>query len=196
MLRDLFNNQRFVGALGIFALVYLAYSVSKPFREESDFNSPEYAGEGFDEYDDEALYGDEGGSGMQGAAASSWTPGQSVLNGSLIWNTDPARDPFASDGPVHTSPGTALAVAPASVPKMPRLDALVVGPDSVLAILDDRIVRVGDRHGAFQVTRISRQGVRISAANESVWLPVPGRSIASPGRNSIAENRGGGSSGE
>ncbi|MEM8769902.1 MAG: hypothetical protein AAGE43_20895, partial [Pseudomonadota bacterium] len=179
-----------------FALIYLAYSVSKPFREESDFSSADYPEAGYEdaEFDDDYLYGGGGGTG-QDAPDPDWSPRQSVLSGTLIWNTTPARDPFTNKTPVQTASGAPIPVALAPVPNVPRLDALVVGPDSVLAVLDDRIVRVGDRHGDFRVTGISRKGVRISAANESVWLPVPGRGIGNH-KPELAEAGGGDSSGE
>jgi hypothetical protein len=55
---------------------------------------------------------------------------------------------------------------------VPRLKALVAGPDSLFAVLNDRIVREGDLIGGYQVTRIATDGVRIASRFQSHWLAV------------------------
>lgn len=56
--------------------------------------------------------------------------------------------------------------------RLPSLDALVAGPNSLLAVLDDRIVRVGDSSGIFRVVHINRNGVALRAADSDYLLRV------------------------
>ena len=162
MIRRLFNNRCFVIGLAACSLALMLYSVSAPFLEDPEFGDaedPEFY-----------LITEEVDDGAESAAVR---PGRSVLSGQLTWNASPRRNPF---GPLsgEGAPVT-LVSSPVAVPGpsgLPRLDALVAGPESLLAVLDDRIVREGDRIGDYRVDRIRADGVRIVSRDRSHWLSV------------------------
>lgn len=162
MIRRLFNNRYFVIGLATCSLALMLYSISAPFLEDpafADAEDPEFYLIAEAPDDEEAAF-----------AAR---PGRSVLSGQLTWNADPRRNPF---GPVAGGAETVTAVsrpvAAAGLPGLPRLDALVAGPESLLAVLDDRIVREGDRVGDYRVERIRADGVEIVSRDRSHWLSV------------------------
>lgn len=165
MIRNLFNNRWFVVALAVGSGLILVRSVAAPFFDEPDFSDvedPEY-------YLDAEV--DDSGAGNSEMAALQ--PGQSVLSGQLNWNTEAHRDPFSrGHSPLVAESVVVVSVAGSSLPVLPRLDALVAGPESLLAVLDDKIVREGDSIAGFRVARIDSDGVLLSAANTSHRLRV------------------------
>ena len=173
MIRKLFNNRAFIIGLAVCSGLLMVRSVATPFLDEPDFADVEAPV--FDP-DAEAIGELEVVATEEPAAAAEaaiWRADQSVLSGQLTWNEAPHRDPFASDGdaPVTTAGITATVSRP-TVVGIPRLDALVAGPDSLLAVLNDQIVREGDLVGGYEVTRIARDGVRIASRFQSHWLAV------------------------
>lgn len=165
MIRNLLNNRWFVITLALASGLLLARSLAAPFFAATDFSDvedPEF-------YLDEAV--EESASDNPEPAAL--VPGQSVLSGQLNWNEDPQRDPFRRIPPaVHPVTGVLSTAAHGGPSGLPRLDALVAGPDSLLAVLDNRIVRQGDLVAGYRVARIDRSGVLLSAAGGNHRLSV------------------------
>ena len=173
MIRRLFNNKAFVIGLAACAGLYMVYSITAPMLDEPDFSDVEAPA--FDPDDTQAeLEVVATAAEPQKPAEEVWRAGQSVLSGQLTWNGRPNRDPFAGlrvASPVSagSEPAEPRAVAIICVP---RLDALVAGPNSLFAVLNDQIVREGDLISGYQVTRISPDGVRVSSRFASHWLAV------------------------
>ena len=171
MIRKLFNNRAFIIGLAVCSGLLMLHSVATPFLDQPDFADVEAP-----VFDPDAEAMGE----LEVVAADApepvpetaiWRADQSVLSGQLTWNEAPRRDPFAG-----SSKSVAVAVSsdvsrptPAGIP---RLDALVAGPDSLLAVLNDQIVREGDLIDGYQVTRIATDGVRIASRFQSHWLAV------------------------
>ena len=186
--RDLFNNRAFVLTLAAASFLFLAWSVAAPLLERPDFSEvavpvdfpedvveevvDEAVDEGATRRDTRRLAVSGGNAGDAGTAVANGSP-NAVQIGRLSWQADPARDPFAPSGdlPVQGKDDPQV-TRTNSLPSVPRLNALVAGPRSLLAVLDDRIVREGERIRGYRVSTITRRGVRITAGNESVWLSV------------------------
>jgi len=164
VIRNLFNNRAFVIVLAVCSGLLMLRSLAAPFLEQPDFDDVE---------DPEFFLAETDIDGITSDEPLIWRADQSVLSGQLTWNDSPARDPFvrmavgpgAVDLPVQVLPA-------ATMDGLPRLDALVAGPKSLLAVLNNRIVREGDLIGAYQVTRIRPDGVRIASRHETHWLSV------------------------
>ncbi len=140
-------------------------SIAAPFLDEPDFSDVEDPG-----YYTDELVGDGVSEELE---VISVQPGESVLSGQLNWNMEPRRDPFSRGDSEVLVERTATAVGSSGgLPIVPRLDALVAGPDSLLAVLDDRIVREGDVIAGFRVSRIDSDGVLLRAGNVSHRLRV------------------------
>ena len=69
---------------------------------------------------------------------------------SKVWGQDPFGAP---PGAVDESGGGAQPMAPA------ELQGIIAGPGGMVAIIDDRIVRIGDRVGAELVVEITPRAV-------------------------------------
>lgn len=165
MIRALFNNRWFVITLAVAAGLFMVRSVAAPFLEQPDFADAE----------DPEFYLDDPA--QAEAEAEAETPvrpsGQSVLSGALSWTNAPGRDPFtASDRQAVEQSRTLFQASTPDASRLPRLNGLVAGPESLLAVLDDRIVREGDRIGAFLVQNIEPGGVRLTAGYTDHWLRV------------------------
>ncbi len=160
MIRRLFNNRYFVIGLAACSLMLMLTSIGAPFLERPEFDDAEDP--------DFYLLAEETADEDQPVVVR---PGRSVLSGLLTWNDSPRRDPFS---PVSGDTETVVrrSVPMGRTPVLPRLDALVAGPESLLAVLDDRIVRVGDRIGEYRVERIRENGVLIASVNRSHWLAI------------------------
>jgi hypothetical protein len=171
MIRKLFNNRAFIIGLAICSGLLMVRSLAAPFLDEPDFadvEAPVFDPDGEALAELEVVATDKT---APAAEETIWRADQSVLSGQLTWNEAPQRDPFASPG---KSPDAKVSIeTTASLPTvvgMPRLDALVAGPDSLFAVLNDQIVREGDLVGGYEVTRIASDGVRIASRFESHWL--------------------------
>lgn len=100
----------------------------------------------------------------------------------LQFNENPQRDPFINS-PIEAAPLAAVEIiATAPVKKtttvraapLPQLTAVVHSKDQTAAVIDNRIVRQGDRVGHYQVQSILRDHVVLASAssNHSVKLRV------------------------
>ncbi len=175
MVRKLFNNRIFIIGLAVCSGLLMVRSIAAPFLDEPDFADVEAP-----VFDPDAELGDEpdivSAVTAEPAPAAEpedelWRADQSVLSGQLTWDSHPRRDPFSGSSELLLVRGdTEPMVAPAG--GLPRLQALVAGPDSQFAVLNDQIVREGDLIAGYQVTRIATDGVRIASWQESHWLAV------------------------
>ena len=182
--RNLFNNRAFVLTLALVSFLYLAWSVAAPLLERPEFGDVavpmgfpeddvgEMVDVGTQRRDTRGLAVSSSSTGGTGRAVADGSP-NAVQIGRLSWQADPARDPFAPSGVLPAQGKDGLQVPRTNpLPSVPRLNALVAGPRSLLAVLDDQIVREGEHIRGYRVSTISRRGVRITAGNESVWLSV------------------------
>jgi hypothetical protein len=172
MIRKIFNNRAFVITLAVCSGLLMLRSIAAPFLAEPDFGDVEDPEFYLDA--DASAFADGSGHADEGMGEPEiWRADQSVLSGQLTWNASPRRDPFAPglEGPEATAVVRREAW-PQQTHGLPRLNALIAGPVSHFAVLDDRIVREGDLIGGYQVTRISPDGVRIASLSETHWLSV------------------------
>ncbi len=193
----LFNNRAFVAVLALGSVLLLARSVVAPFLDRPDLSSVpvpvDFPEEGV------AAAGREPAG---GAARTFRTPtaipraggeadGSAAVNiGGLSWRAAPQRDPFSPRAGAEAA-GARPALDPGEpqTPALPTLDALVAGPESLLAVLDDRIVREGDELRGYRVVRISLDGVRVRSARGSLWLTVDGGDHAAGGAEEQASGQ-------
>ena len=116
---------------------------------------------------------------IEAASADAIAPTQ------LRWDSAAVRDPF---GPVVLSAAVVtplpVVVAPletvsvATVEAAPTLDAVLNTPSAHIAVIDGRIVRVGDKISGRPVLRIDTASVALgasSAASEPLLLKLPAR---------------------
>ena len=112
-------------------------------------------------------------------------PDHSIVPTQLRWNSAAVRDPF---GPVVVSAalGTALPVAAAPVETVsvtaveaaPTLEAVLNTPSAHIAVIDGRIVRVGDTISGRAVLKIGTASVALGRSHEAsepllLKLPAP-----------------------
>ena len=179
MIRKLFNNRAFIIGLAVCSGLLMIHSIAAPFMDGPDFSEMEAPP--FDpEYEAptelEIVAAMEGATGIDDGVNEEdpvWRAEQSVLSGQLTWNSAPHRDPFSNGRaePVRVSEIGSVPTEPMA-DGVPRLDALVAGPNSLFAVLNDQIVREGDLLGGYQITRIAPHGVRIASRWQSHWLSV------------------------
>lgn len=140
MVKRLMNNPWFVGALGLFASIYLGWSVAQPlFFDGTDF-SADALGIEFNLSDDFAEDRD--------------TAGRSAPQRENIrWLHDVERDPFA---------GMAYAMPDAEQPAgLPRVGALFISQGVRAAVVENRLVHVGDSVAQYTVTAIGEDFVEL-----------------------------------
>ena len=175
-MKDLFNNRWFIAALAAGSVALVVQSVAVPLMREPEFADAEPIVEDYlvPQSGESVTFA---GNAIQTDAARRPAPqrsGESVLIHRLTWNDTPHRDPFSSrpakTQSVQATVDTAIPTTPRNYAP-PRLDALVAGTSSRFAVLDDQVVSEGDRIGEFRVTRIAKDGVRVSTGIRSVWLP-------------------------
>ncbi|NKB99867.1 MAG: hypothetical protein GKR90_15405 [Pseudomonadales bacterium] len=169
MFKNLFNNPWFIGALGVCASIYLGWAIAKPIFfddnievvqdtvEQSDDSDGSEAfadedSEAYDTYGDEYDQDDE-----DGDIVARRTPvdRSAVIQerGHIGWLDDIERDPFAN------SP---LAVQNAGNAELPTLEALFLSDGVQAAVIENRLVHVGDTVAHFRITEIGENFVRVS----------------------------------
>ena len=161
MFKNLLNNPWFVAAFGVFAFGYLAYVVAVPIF--FDDNPAEYAAEqdypydqDMDGLDDPELDTDDFNTGSSSALASI-----ELQRREIRWLNDVDRDPFA---------GTSLASDAQSYTQLPRVGALFVSSAVQAAVVNNRLVRVGDTVDQYQVSVIGPNHVEVIQAGKSIRL--------------------------
>ncbi len=145
MLKNLFNNPWFVASMGIFATIYLGYTLIKPIFFDgaqgvaSDDIVPPFE-EVLDEFDQQV-------SGLQRNSRDAAADKREKIG----WLESVNRDPFASTRIDEDAQTTQL----------PRVGALFVSDGVQAAVVNNRLVRVGDKVADFQVTEIGLAHVQL-----------------------------------
>ena len=151
-MKNLFNNPWFVAALGAFAMIYLGISVAKPlFFDDStntDFVGEEF--EIFDEFEDQVA-----------ASVSGRSTGLAANRDEIAWLSDLSRDPFS---------GSLIADELGTADVLPKVEALFVGAGVQAAVINNRLVRVGDMVDRYRVTHIAAQHVQVSLGERTYRL--------------------------
>ena len=141
-MKNLFNNPWFVGALGLFGLFYLGFAVVMPLVSTSQVASSVGLEVPFLGLDDD----------QTNPVVMSQTTERNLDDIAWLQNID--RDPFA---------GTNLADPQAGQPvQLPRLIALFVSDGVQAAVLNNKLVRVGDEIDRFFVAEIGKHSVTVS----------------------------------
>ena len=160
MLKNQCNNPWFIGGLGVFASIYLGWSIAKPlfFEETPDFAGDEPG------YDVGIDGGDQDESLTQGQSYSlSSIERAAVVNDRAYigWLDDVERDPFA-DSP--------LAVESIATTELPTVEALFLSDGVQAAVIENRLVHVGDMVAQFEVTEIGKDFVQVSRSGKHFRL--------------------------
>ena len=169
MLKNLFNNPWFIGALGVFASIYLGWAIAKPiffddandvagYEESYDSAYDDYDAEYDEEYDYDPPASSEGRS-----YALDPVDRDAVVRGReyIGWLDDVERDPFAN------SP---LAVETVAATELPKVEALFLSNGVQAAVIENRLVHVGDMVAQYKVTEIGKDFVRVSRFGEQFRL--------------------------
>ncbi len=160
-MKNLLNNPKVVAALGIGALVLVFDALVVPLLESvSEVVLEPVEDPLVDDPDDLILADTE--------PTVSRVSGPSVASGGLTWNDESRRDPFSN---VQNS--IISHVASDQQFTLPRLDALVAGPESSLALLNGKVVSVGMTLGGFTVIAIDRAGVTLRSGRGEHRLKYP-----------------------
>ncbi len=159
-MRNLLNNPWFVAALGIFAAAYLGVSLVLPLISE---DSPSVA-----DVPPLDLFGDPvRGGDVASIANVTGLQANPVLEGreSIGWLYDIERDPFSGS----------LLNAEVSEPEvLPSIGALFVGAGVQAAVVNERLVRVGDSIDRFVVVEIGAQHVVLRRGQKEYRLEPAG----------------------
>ena len=148
-MKNLFNNPWFVAAIGAFAMIYLGLTVVKPLLN-GDQTAVADSGD-YEDFED-----------VDGRAVASGTRGVSVLaRENISWLHDVDRDPFT---------GTSLAREVNLAGPLPKVASLFVGAGVQAAVINNRLVYVGDVVDHYRVTNIAAQHVQVSLAGRSYRL--------------------------
>ncbi len=152
MLKNLFNNPWFVACLGVFASIYLGYSIAKPIF--FDDGSEVAEGDFVPPFEEHAVTG-------PAAAAGRMNREVAVVKRERIgWLDNVSRDPFA---------GTAIEQGMDET-QLPKVGALFVSDGVQAAVVNNRLVRVGDKVADFRVTEIGLAHVKLKRYGKSYRL--------------------------
>lgn len=165
-MKHLFNNPKFVGFLGLGAVVLLFNSLVMPFLDTDGDVVYEPVEDPLAE-EDEMIF-------TSTREVAVEPTGPSVASGLLTWNSFPGRDPFsnaasATPAPVTHGDGAGLAAFPGEI-VLPRLNALVAGPVSSLAVVNGRMVTEGMSVAGFEITGIDPAGVTLRSHSGELHL--------------------------
>ncbi len=153
MLRNLFNNSWFIGALGLFASIYLGYAIIKPLFFEGDAELMDVASvEGAPVTLADTQY-DAAGQTVRAEAVNS--------RERIGWLHETGRDPFAGTERVFDGPATQV---------LPRLEALFISHGVQAAVVNKKLVRVGDEVAHYRVAEIGKNHVNVLRAGKSYRL--------------------------
>ena len=157
-MKNLFNNPWFIAALGAFATVYLGVVLIGPmFEDDSVAESSAVPPLGLSFFD-------------ESSASDAAMPESELVNRELAidkrseiaWLHDVERDPF--DGTlVGETDGRGDSA-------LPRVAALFVGKGVEAAVLNNRLVRVGDEIERYRVTAIDAEHVLVTRAGRHYRL--------------------------
>lgn len=149
-MKNLFNNPWFIAALGAFAMLYLGVVLIGPmFDEQSETEDSAVPPLGLSFFDEPSA---------PDAPASELINRELAVDkrSEISWLHDVERDPF--DGTLIGQSKSA------SDSELPKLAALFVGKGVEAAVLNNRLVRVGDEVARFRVTAIGAEHVLVTRA--------------------------------
>ncbi|XOV81647.1 MAG: hypothetical protein ACFHXK_12275 [bacterium] len=150
-MKNLFNNPWFVGALGLFATIYLGISVTKPLFGSS--TSGMSVGEDIGMLDEFSV--------ANNVAVSARRTGES--RDAIGWLNNLPRDPFDAGAFAGLeSQGSVAGFHQA----LPKVEALFLGGGVKAAVLNSKLLRVGDVIDSFVVTEIGPEHVEVSRNGE------------------------------
>ncbi|MEM9622481.1 MAG: hypothetical protein AAF993_12575 [Pseudomonadota bacterium] len=141
MLKNLFNNPWFIASLGVFASIYLGYSIAKPLFFDNSIAAAENSE--IPPFMDMPI--EQAGDGRVNRALAADKREQ------IRWLDNVERDPFAST----------LIDANTSGHDLPTVGALFVSDGVKAAVVNNRLVRVGDKVAEYQVTHIGLAHVEL-----------------------------------
>lgn len=155
MIRTVFNNPWFIGLLGAAATIYLGSVLIQPLHNDDPISS--------------IVMPAPLGLSIFSGEKTSTAPADQIQRYNAIgsrenisWLEDVERDPFA---------GTAMAAGSGSdIAKLPKVVALFVSDGVKAAVVNNRLVRVGDRVEQFRVTHIGVAHVQVSKSGRSYRL--------------------------
>jgi len=155
VIRTVFNNPWFIGLLGAAATIYLGSAIIQPLYDDNPSGSTVMP----------APLGLSIFSSEKTSPASADQLQRYTVVGSrekIGWLDDVKRDPFA---------GTAMATGSGSeIARLPKVVALFVSDGVKAAVVNNRLVRVGDRVEQFRVTHIGVAHVQVSKSGRSYRL--------------------------
>ncbi|MEM9056450.1 MAG: hypothetical protein AAGD86_03175 [Pseudomonadota bacterium] len=164
----LLGDRRIVGVLGLMACALMYQRIVVPLLPDpamtADYDMP------VDDVDDTGAI-DELTPQVQLATAQYDL--RNIDIGALVFNENPSRDPFMHRQEVVaplaevvvTAPDTPASTAVLPRRRLPRLTAIAFADSDRAAVLDNRIVRAGERVDAFQVAAIARRKVTLRAVD-------------------------------
>ncbi|NOX50766.1 MAG: hypothetical protein GXP16_09555 [Gammaproteobacteria bacterium] len=155
MIKTVFNNPWFIGLLGAAATIYLGSALIQPLYDDDPSASTVMP----------APLGLSIFSSEKNSSASADQIQRFAAVGSrekIGWLDDIKRDPFA---------GTAMATGSGSeIAMLPKVVALFVSDGVKAAVVNNRLVRVGDQIEQFRVTHIGEAHVQVSKSGRSYRL--------------------------
>ncbi len=128
---------------------------------------------------------DPGSANADGLQHDSEPPARALTATQLRWDSTPTRDPFGPlmvaapaeiPAPLELPAADTVQVEPVQV--LPALEAVLNTPSAHIAVIDGRIVRVGDKVSGRAVLRIDASSVALGAGPQSLpplVLKLPAR---------------------
>ena len=159
-MRNLLNNPWFVAALGIFAAAYLGVSLVLPLISEESTSVADVPP--LDFFGDSTVDSDLASiANVTGLQANPTLEGRETIG----WLYDIERDPFS---------GSLLNAEVAEPVALPTVDALFVGAGVQAAVVNERLVRVGESVDGFVVSEIGAQHVLLRRGQKEYRLEPAG----------------------
>lgn len=164
-MKKLFNNTWFVVGLGAFASIFLGMMLVEPLMgDDATAANNEFIPPFGSELDplDAALTNEPVAESQDSSVRPTTTTAKAQRGAE--WLAAVQRDPFGVDiAPDDSGSQDARR-------DLPRLGALFLGPRVRAAVLDDRLVRVGDRVGRYTVESIAEKRVYVNDGSRSFLL--------------------------
>ncbi len=186
-MKNLFNDPKFVVALSILALAFVLRSVMQQGFNASGQDQVNSTNIVDDLLDATLAASGEINNIWRNSNSSNDKTTNSKVNRELIgWIIEPPRDPFAKHRMRIPTPtlGAALAVKPKPIVRkikkrssyvLPVLKALFHDDHGAAAVIDGKLVRVGDNIAGFEILTIMRESVVIEKSGNRFTL-LPARS--------------------
>ncbi|MFK8014045.1 MAG: hypothetical protein AB8G17_01220 [Gammaproteobacteria bacterium] len=168
------DDKRVVAALALLACGGVTWRVVLPLLPEN-FDEESVPVDEFDTYADGAISANAAQPQLKLATAHFDLRNIDVSD--LFFNQNPKRDPFIS-APIQSAPLAEVTIESAAepleqkteaLPTLPTLVAVILSDDKSAAVIDNQIVRVGDRIAGFRIRDIQRNRVTLAAASNRIF---------------------------